>query len=126
LVNAIFLRDLAPKLLTLSMRQSFSGWDETMFDQSLSREYWPALGVSLILQVLSCVVAAMVNDGGALLEIWWRAVATYWGGFIVVLVRRPDIPTRGDLFAIEWGVLCLFVITPVVSGVVWQLMGLIS
>ena len=92
---------------------------------SLSDGYWKALHVSLVLQGAIGFPAAIAIDGGFLFNIWWRAMAAYWGGFLLIRFRRPNAPTTFDLFLIRWGFAPLLFIAPLLSGVVWRLMGVI-
>ncbi len=101
----------------------FPSGDGKMIDRSCAEEYVSALGVAILLQVLSVIFAAMASHSSFLLQIWWRSVVVYWGGFMMVLLRRPYTPTRIDLVLIEWGLLCLFVLTTIISGIVWRLAG---
>ena len=69
----------------------------------LSKEYWKALPVALVFQVVFVLLAGMMLDGGQCAQ--WCAVSTaaWWGGLLMVVVRRPMAPTKTDLFLIRWG-----------------------
>ena len=92
--------------------------------KELSKDYWLALQVSLVFQVVFMLLAGMILDGGQCAQ--WCAVslAAYWGGLIVILLRRPKTPTRIDLFLIRWSfpAICFF-ITPFMMILVWKLRG---
>ena len=90
----------------------------------LTREYWLALQVSLVLQIVFGLLSGLMLDGGQLLQMWLFTMAAYWVGSIVMMIRRPDNPTKVDLFLIRWSfpVLFLFVTIPL-SILIWRLRG---
>ena len=99
-------------------------WDTKMMRLSLSKDYRSALRVALLLQVVFGIIAfksmkdLFLND--LFLYVWWRAIAAYWGCFIVMVFSRPNTPTKVDLFLVKWGFFLLLFITPVLSVLMWQ------
>ena len=81
----------------------------------LSDEYWAALKVSAAFQVSFCVLMGLSTAHG-LFALWLSTMAGYWGGLLVMMMRRPDKPTGVDLFLIRWGfpILFFFVAMPLV------------
>ncbi len=92
---------------------------------SLSKDYWPTLKTSLFFQIGGGLLAAIAIDGGFLFELWWRSMAAYWGCFIVMVLRRPNTPTKRDLFLVEWGLVLLIPCTVIISAFIWRWMGVI-
>ncbi len=93
---------------------------------SLSKDYQSALKVALLLQIGTGLLAAIAIDGGFLFELWWRPMAAYWGCFIVMVLRRPNTPTKRDLFLVEWGFVLLVPCTFIFSVLIWRWMGVIT
>jgi len=91
---------------------------------NLSKEYWQALKVSLVFQVFFGLFTALLLDGGQMLQWWAVTMVGYWAGFGLVALRRPQDPTKLDLFWIRWSfpVLCFFV-TPFTAMGIWKLRG---
>ena len=89
----------------------------------LTREYWLALQVSLVLQIAFGLFSGFMLYGG-LLQTWFFTMAAFWAGSILMMIRRPDNPTKVDLFLIRWSfpVLFLFVTIPL-SILIWRLRG---
>jgi hypothetical protein len=92
---------------------------------SLLKDYWPTLKTSLFLQIGIGFLAAIVTSSDEWLPFWWRAVAAYWGCFIVMVFRRPKTPTKLDLFLAEWGFVILLPCTLIISVYIWRWMGVI-
>jgi len=92
--------------------------------RQVSKEYWKALKVSLVFQVVFSFLSGLFLDGGQCAQ--WCAVslAAWWGGFLMVILRRPMAPTKADLFLIRlsFPVVCFF-ITPFLTIYVWKLRG---
>jgi hypothetical protein len=47
----------------------------------------------------------------------------FWGTAIVILVRRPRSPTKGDLDFISWWLLPIAVFGTLAANVYWHLIG---
>ena len=92
---------------------------------SLSKDYQSALKAALLIQIVAGLAAAIAIDGGFLFELWWRSMAAYWGCFIVMVLRRPNTPTKRDLFLVEWGLVLLIPCTVIISAFIWRWMGVI-
>lgn len=93
---------------------------------SLAKEYRSALKVALLLQIVIGLFAAVAIDGGLLFDLWWRSMAAYWGCLIVMIFRRPNAPTKVDLWMIRYGFVPLFipitmVLTTLIAKHVWML-----
>jgi hypothetical protein len=59
-----------------------------------------------------------------LLQLWFFAIVAYWGGFSLMMYRRPINPTKVDLFLIRWGFPVLFfLITMPFSILIWRVRG---
>lgn len=90
----------------------------------LSPRYGPAVRVCLGLQILLPVLVGTTL--GLPSEVSWLvlfAVVGQWIGNIIIAVRRPLSPTKGDLFFISWGLVPLFLIAPLLADLVWAIIG---
>ncbi len=93
-------------------------WTPTESDvsRSLSKDYQSALKVALLLQIIIGLFAAIAIDGGLTFDVWWRSMAVYYGCLVVMLFRRPNAPTKVDLWMIRYGFAPLFFpITPMLT-----------
>ncbi len=97
-----------------------------MMNLSLSKDYRSALKGVVLLQLVIGVLALIAIDGGFLFELWWRPMAAYWGCFIVMVLRRPNTPTKLDLILVKWGFVLLIPCTFIFSVLIWRWMGVIT
>jgi hypothetical protein len=91
----------------------------------IAATYWRPLRDGLILQSVLLVLSGLLLDGGLTAEINLIAWAAFWGGILVLLVRRPEMPTRFDLWVLRWGYLPLLVVVQIVARWVWHWRGLL-
>ncbi len=90
----------------------------------ISKDYGKALRVSLVFQVFFMLLAVLCLDYGQLLQIWCFSMTGFWGAFLLIVNRRPQSPTRGDLFFIRWGFPMIFPFgAMLVAGFIWKLRG---
>jgi len=92
--------------------------------KELSKEYWKALKVSLVLQIASTLLSGLCMDCGQMAQWGEVSLIAWWGGFLVAVFRRPMAPTKVDLFLIRWSfpVVC-FLVTPFLMMLIWKLRG---
>jgi hypothetical protein len=62
-----------------------------------------AIEKNLIVQGFLVFFASMVLDGGALFQLVAVPATAYWLTVLVVLLRRPQAPTRLDAFVLKAG-----------------------
>jgi hypothetical protein len=95
--------------------------------KSLSRQfssaYWPPVKAALLQQGITAILALLVLDGGLTFHVTMIAIVAYWLAFCIVIVRRPDSPTRGDLRLVRYGFLMVFLIVIVAGPMVWRALG---
>jgi hypothetical protein len=87
---------------------------------SYRRPLWDAFAVQAVLLMLS----AMMLDFGVTAQCSLIALLAFWGGTLMVLLRRPRNPTRMDLGWIRWGYLPLLIAVQFVARSVWHWRGL--
>ncbi|MCC5849843.1 MAG: hypothetical protein JJU29_17290 [Verrucomicrobia bacterium] len=73
-----------------------------------SPAYKGALALVVTQQVLLWLLTGVVLTGGVLESILFFALTAYWVGFVMIVARRPDNPTKTDIFLIKWGTFLLF------------------
>jgi hypothetical protein len=102
-------------------------WTPTERDvsHSLSKDYQSALKVALLLQIIIGLGAAIAIDGGMTFDMWWRSMAAYYGCYAVMVFRRPNTPTKVDLFLVKWGFVLLIPFIPIISVYMWRWTGVI-
>jgi hypothetical protein len=91
---------------------------------TLSKEYRQALKVALAFQIGFGILSGLMLDGGLLAQLWSFAMTAYWGSLFLMVFRRPDNPTKVDLFLIRWSfpVLFFFITSPL-SILIWRVRG---
>ena len=69
---------------------------------------------------MATILAAMLLDAGECAHVVARAALGYMGGLLLMVPRR-DALTVVDEMLIRWGFVILFVISAMVTAVVWPL-----
>lgn len=54
-------------------------------------------------QVVLVVLASLVLDMGQTVRMMAATIIGYWIGVVIILVRRPLSPSKGDLLFVRWG-----------------------
>ncbi len=54
-------------------------------------------------QVVLAVLAVLILDMGEAARGMGAVMIGYWTGIVIILIRRPLSPTKGDLFFVRWG-----------------------
>jgi hypothetical protein len=82
----------------------------------------PALRTA-VAQAIVLILGSLVLDGGFFAWTALIAAAAYWAGFIIVVVRHPELPTRGDLVWASAGFAITLALTFALGPLVVQLRG---
>jgi hypothetical protein len=69
----------------------------------ISPAYDRVIRKSLVAQLIVGVLAALMLDGGKTARIVGVTVLAFWLCAAVVIVRRPNEPTKLDLAIVRWG-----------------------
>lgn len=78
-------------------------------DQSLvSEDYRSPVMFALALEIPIAVICALMLDGGELARVCAIAMAAHWAGILLVMFRRPDLPTLTDRLFVRLGFLVIF------------------
>ncbi len=85
----------------------------------VSDNYRRSLWIALALQG-AIGTSALMLDFGMTARCSLIALLAFWGGTLLVLLRRSRNPTRIDLWLIRWGYLPLVVAVQVVARSVWH------
>ena len=78
---------------------------------------------SIMQQAFLLALAAMLVDCGQAFQGSVYAVIAYWVGFLIIMVRRRNRLTKVDMFLIRWGYIVLWILSPVVVSIIWNLRG---
>jgi multisubunit Na+/H+ antiporter MnhE subunit len=54
-------------------------------------------------QVILAILAALVLDMGETARGMAAVIIGYWIGAVIILIRRPLSPSKGDLLFVRWG-----------------------
>jgi len=73
------------------------------FGAVISPTYDHVIRKSLTAQVVVGVLAALMLDGGTTARVVGVAVLAFWLCATMVIMRRPDEPTKIDLTIMRWG-----------------------
>ena len=76
--------------------------------RTIAEGYSRALGVAVGQIAVALFITALVLDGGLLFRAALAAILPYLGMVAVIVVRRPDRPSPGDLVAIKSGYLLAY------------------
>jgi hypothetical protein len=69
------------------------------------------------------LLTALMLDGGGSFRISSVAFAAYWPMAGLIVCRRPNSPTRVDLFAMRWGYPIIVIAVGVFGSILWTLLG---
>jgi hypothetical protein len=90
---------------------------------SISHSYKKPAVRTAVAQGIVLVFGSLVLDGGFFFLAALIAVAAYWAGFLVVIARHPESPTRGDLIWASAGFAITLALTFAFGPLVVQLRG---
>jgi hypothetical protein len=82
----------------------------------LSPKYKDAAKTAFWVQILVCILSALVMDGGQTARVCGLALAGFWCTAFVFAFRRPFTPTKIDLWYWKWGFLACFVVAIYVAA----------
>jgi len=88
-----------------------------------SPAYRGTLALVVTQQILLGLLTGMMLDGGLLGSIFLYSLAAFWVGFLTIFARRPRNPTKADIFLIKWGTFLLFLVSILMSPVIWKIRG---
>jgi hypothetical protein len=71
--------------------------------QRLAQAYSSPVQSALGVQIIFVLWFGSLLDGGVVLRAFLYSSLAYWAGTVLILLRRPSNPTRGDLLYIRWG-----------------------
>jgi hypothetical protein len=89
----------------------------------ISDRYSLPLRHALIQQALLLVLSALMLDFGTMSQITGIAFLAYWGGAVVMILRRPLCPSRLDLCLMRWSFLPLLIVVQITARWVWHWRG---
>jgi len=88
-----------------------------------SPAYRGTLVIVVSQQILLGLLCGMMLDNGLFGSLFLYSLVSFWIGFITILARRPYNPTKTDLFVIKWGTFLLFLVSILISPIIWKIRG---
>ena len=92
----------------------------------VSERYRKPLLEAAILQVLVVILAGMILDGGKCLYVALLSVMAHWAVSVIILVRRPYSPTKGDLVIVGRVFLLMLLVIYLLGTLVMEVRGIDS
>ena len=92
--------------------------------QPLAKEYRGDVSLGLTVAVIFLLFSSMILDGGQLFQFVGATTLVYCLGILVIICRRPQSPTKADLWLVRFGFFILLLVVPVVLVLGWRLRGL--
>jgi hypothetical protein len=86
--------------------------------------YKAAIKLAVAQQIPILVLSSCILDGGDIFSICLIPFIAFWVGVWLIRHRRPQTPTRIELFAIRWSYFPLCVMTFFLVDWFWKLRGL--
>lgn len=90
----------------------------------IPKGYGYNLRFSVVVQLFLLVLGLFATDFGQLAQWVIFSIAIYWAMAVIVIVRRPSIPTRGDLIAIRYGFVLILIVVIFSTSLRWNLAGM--
>jgi hypothetical protein len=78
----------------------------------------PSFKVSACLQICILLLAALVLDGGDVLNFMLIAATAYWSAVAIIMIRRNGNATWIDQFLLKWGFPLTILLTALVATIV--------
>ena len=89
----------------------------------ISPKYDSPIFDAVALQMMLGLLAVLIMDGGGIAQIFGIALLAFWGGAIVLIWRRPQLPSRLDIKLIRFGYFPVVLISFFLSVWIWHLRG---
>ena len=90
----------------------------------ISASYRKPIREALALQVFLGLLSTLIIDGGATASICGIALVAFWSAAGVLMLRRPEEPTRTDVAFLRFGYLPVLVLALFLVHFIWRLRGL--
>ena len=95
----------------------------TIVSMKISPTCLRAIKTGAILQAFLLVLTGLMLDGGGTFRLYVIAAIGAWCGTALIVVHRPESPTRLDLVLIRFGPFLWVLFTALMIPVVWRLTG---
>ena len=90
-------------------------------NQSIAAGYMQGFMIALMFQAIFLLLGSTCFDNGDLLRWVILSIIAYWILALIIVIRRPQSPTRFDLAAIRSGFIVIFLLVIAFTGVAWFL-----
>jgi len=82
-----------------------------------------AVRFALLQQAIILVLASMILDGGRFAQTCAYGVAGFWGGFMVLRMRRQNAPAKLDIALVRFGSIPACALSFFLTSWIWRLRG---
>ena len=89
----------------------------------LAPDYGPAVKRAVIQQVIFLILGALMLDGGYFLRACCVSAIAQWLAITLIVVRRPFIPTKVDLFVARYGFLLVLLFAGWLAPFIQRFLG---
>ncbi len=89
----------------------------------LSPHYKRPIIVAAVASALLMLLSAMVLDGGGTALATFCAIIGFWIGVILIIARRPQLPTKADIDVIRFGPITVVIAAQFLARGIWYLRG---
>jgi hypothetical protein len=83
------------------------------------RVYLPALRMAIIQQLIFLVLGALMLDMRQARHVCMVATVAHWATILIVIYRRPRVPTKADLMVIRWGYVPIMLVVATIGPLIW-------
>jgi len=90
-------------------------------NQSIAAGYMQGFMIALMYQAIFLLLGSIALDSGEQLRWVILSIIAYWILALIIVIRRPQSPTRFDLAAIRSGFIVIFFLVIFFTGVIWLL-----
>jgi hypothetical protein len=89
----------------------------------ISPSYRTPIFEAVGLQVVLGILSLLILDGGTTARICGIALVAFWGATALLVLRRPQLPTKIDILWIRFGYLPIVVLAWFMVHFIWHVRG---
>src|ERR1700722_15217914 len=93
------------------------------FSAQISSSYARPVITAAVLSAVLLILSFMVLDMGETGYASVYAIAAFWAGVLLIILRRPHSPTKADLHIIRFGSLVVVIAAQFLARWIWDLRG---
>lgn len=119
------LQDIYRVRLNNNVRQRNESFTDVNLRQPLAKEYRGDVSLGLTVALIFLFASSTILDGGQIFQFVGATTLVYCLGIVVIICRRPQSPTKADLWLVRFGFFILLLVVPMIIVLGWRLRGLI-